>query len=125
NPPWIRFADLPRALREATLPLWRHYGLFSLGGHAGRLGGGDKDLALLFTLVAADRYLAPGGRIAVLITLEALKAKGAGEGFRRFQLPDGEPIRPVCAHDLRAIGAFRGAAGKPAILVLDRGQKPS
>ena len=56
----------------STLPLWRRYGLFSLSGQAARLGGGDKDLALLFTLVAADRYLTPGGRIAVLITIEAL-----------------------------------------------------
>jgi hypothetical protein len=125
NPPWIRFADLPRETREATRPLWQRYGLFSLSGAAARLGGGDKDLALLFTLVAADRYLSPGGRLAVLITLEALKAKGAGEGFRRFVLPGGEPLRPVAAHDLRALRAFPGAAGKPAILVLDRDAAPT
>src|SRR5262249_29175648 len=63
NPPWVRFADLSRARKSETMPLWRRYGLFSLGGHAARLGGGDKDLALLVTLVAADRYLVPGGRI--------------------------------------------------------------
>jgi hypothetical protein len=121
NPPWIRFADVPRAERERTLPLWRRYGLFSLAGQAARLGGGDKDVALLFTLVAADHYLAPGGRLAVVITLEALKAKGAGEGFRRFQLPSGEPLAPVEAHDLVGLRAFPGAANKAAILVLDRG----
>jgi hypothetical protein len=122
NPPWVRFADLPRAERERTAPLWRRYGLYNLGGQAARLGGGDKDLALLFTLVAADRYAVPSGRVAVLITLEALKAKGAGEGFRRFMLPSGEPLAPVCAHDLTALRAFPGAVGKPAILVLERGR---
>jgi hypothetical protein len=123
NPPWIRFSELSREQRES--PLWKQYGLFSLDARAARLGGGDKELALLFLLVAADRYLRPGGRIAALITLEALKSKGAGEGFRQFRLPSGEPLAPACAHDLVALRAWQGAVNKAAILVLDRGRDAS
>ena len=123
NPPWIRFSELSREVRES--PLWKQYGLFSLDARAARLGGGDKEFALLFLLVAAHRYLLPGGRIAALITLEALKSKGAGEGFRQFRLPSGEPLAPACAHDLVALRAWEGAVNKAAILVLDRGRPAS
>ncbi len=45
---------------DATLKLWKDYGLFSLSGMDARLGAGEKDLSMLFTYVAADRYLEKG-----------------------------------------------------------------
>ncbi|MGH7165901.1 MAG: N-6 DNA methylase, partial [Nitrospiraceae bacterium] len=79
NPPWIRWGRLTQQYRTATLPLWHEYGLFSLKGLDSILGSGEKDFSFLFTYRCADRYLKPGGRLAFLITMEALRGKGAGE----------------------------------------------
>src|SRR3989344_2278882 len=86
NPPWIRWGYLSEEYRQATLPLWKNYGLFSLKGHAARLGGGEKDFSMLFTYAASDYYLNIEGKLGFLITQEVFKSKGEGEGFRRFQL---------------------------------------
>jgi len=40
NPPWIRWGYLSKSYREATLPMWKNYGLFSLKGHEARFGAG-------------------------------------------------------------------------------------
>ncbi len=60
-----RWDYLPREYREATLPLWKRYGLFSLSGYAARLATGGKDLSMLFTYASADHYLKDGGTLAL------------------------------------------------------------
>jgi hypothetical protein len=79
NPPWIRWAYLSGDYRKATLQMWKDYGLFSLKGHASRLGGGEKDFSMLFTYAASDHYLKEKGRLGFLITQEVFKSKGAGK----------------------------------------------
>lgn len=124
NPPWVRWDYLPREYREATLPLWKHYGLFSLRGYAARLGGGKKDLSMLFTYAAADYYLKDGGTLGFLITQEVFKSKGAGEGFRRFRLgEDGPPLRIQSVHDFVKLRPFRTATNKTAAIFLTKGEK--
>ena len=86
NPPWIAWDNLPGDYREATKPLWQRYGLFSLSGNDARHGGGKKDLSMLVLYAAADRYLHDGGRLGMVITQTLFQSKGAGDGFRRFQL---------------------------------------
>ena len=68
NPPWVRWSYLPEGYRDATLKLWKDYGLFSLSGMDARLGAGEKAFSMLFTYVAADRYLKKGEKLAFLIT---------------------------------------------------------
>jgi len=128
NPPWIRWGYLSKEYREATLPLWKQYGLFSLKGAAARLGGGEKDFSMLFTYVAADSYLAQGGKLGFVITQEVLKSKGAGQGFRRFEISKGEktkdvPLKVLSAHDLVTVQPFEGASNKTAMIILKRGQE--
>ena len=118
NPPWIRWGYLSQEYRDATLKMWKEYGLFSLKGHAARLGGGEKDFSMLFTYAAADHYLATSGKLGFLITQEVFKSKGAGEGFRRFQLGDRELLKVERAHDLVSVQPFEGAANKTAAIVL-------
>lgn len=77
---------MPEGYRDATLKLWKEYGLFSLSSMDVRLGAGEKGFSMLFTYVAADRYLKKGKKLAFLITQEVFKTKGAGEGFRRFKV---------------------------------------
>jgi hypothetical protein len=122
NPPWVRWDHLPADYREATLPLWKRYGLFSLRGFQARLGGGKKDLSMLFTYAAADHYLKDGGTLGFLITQEVLKSKGAGEGFRRFRLgADGPPLGVQSVHDFVKMQPFKGVSNKTAAIFLKKG----
>ncbi len=123
NPPWIRWGYLSQSYREATLPMWKQYGLFSLKGAATRLGAGEKDFSMLFTYAAADYYLKPRGKLGFLITQEVFKSKGAGEGFRNFRLDGRNPLRVLKADDLTAVQPFEKAANKTALIVLRRGEE--
>jgi hypothetical protein len=124
NPPWIRWGYLSQEYRQATFQLWKDYGLFSLKGHAARLGGGEKDFSMLFTYAASDYYLKKDARLGFLITQEVFKSKGAGEGFRRFRLGEqGEQLKVLKAHDLVSVQPFEGAANKTAAIILKKGQK--
>jgi len=123
NPPWIRWGYLSDEYRKATLDMWKNYGLFSLKGHAARLGGGEKDFSMLFTYAAADHYLARNGTLGFLITQEVFKSKGAGEGFRKFRLGNRETLKVIKAHDLVTVQPFEKAANKTAAIILKkRGQ---
>ncbi|MFB3777321.1 MAG: class I SAM-dependent DNA methyltransferase [Bryobacteraceae bacterium] len=124
NPPWVRWDYLPPAYREATLPLWKHYGLFSLKGFEARLGAGKKDLSMLFSYAAADFYLKPGGTLAFLITQEVFKSKAAGEGFRRFRLGEQGPLLGVLrVHDFVKLRPFGGAVNKTAAFIATKGKE--
>lgn len=122
NPPWIRWGLLSQEYRKATLKLWQDYGLFSLKGHAARLGGGEKDFSMLFTYAAADYYLKNKAKCGFLITQEVYKSKGAGEGFRRFQLGQKEHIKVLKAHDLVTVQPFEKAANKTAAIIFKKGE---
>lgn len=126
NPPWIRWDYLSKEYREATLQLWKNYGLFSLKGFQARLGGGKKDFSMLFTYAASDYYLARDGKLGFLITQEVFKAKGAGEGFRKFQLglqKESTYLKVIKALDLVSVQPFEGATNKTAAIILKKGEK--
>lgn len=120
NPPWIRWGYLSGEYRKATLQMWQDYGLFSLKGHAARLGGGEKDFSMLFTYASADHYLTKAGTLGFLITQEVFKSKGAGEGFRKFRLGDRDTLKVIKAHDLVSVQPFEGAANKTAAIILKK-----
>lgn len=123
NPPWINWESLADEYREATKELWQRYGLFSLKGHAARLGGGKKDVAMLMLYVAMDNYLRSGGKLAFVITQTVFKTKGAGDGFRRFRLGDDGPhLKVLSAQDLVELQPFEGASNRTATVVLQKGQ---
>lgn len=123
NPPWISWESLSQPYRDATARLWADYGLFTLKGHAARLGGGKKDLSMLFTYVAADRYLKPGGKLGFVITQTVFQTKGAGAGFRRFRLGDGDALGVIAVDDMVDLQPFEGASNWTAVVVLRRGSE--
>jgi len=124
NPPWIRWRAIGAGYRRATMPLWGQYGLFPLKGLSTLLGAGEKDFSMLFTYRCADLYLKTGGRLGFLITMEALRSKGAGQGFRRFRLGEqGDFLRVRRVHDLVSVSPFPGVGNKTALLVLERGAR--
>ena len=122
NPPWIAWDDLPADYREATKPLWRQYGLFSLSAGDARHGGGKKDLSMLMTYAAADRFLKDSGRLALVMTQTLFQTRGAGDGFRRFRLGQGGAwLRVLGVNDLVEIRPFPSAANWTATIVLEKG----
>ena len=123
NPPWIRWDFLAGEYREATKHLWKDYGLFSLKGYAQMLGGAKPDFSMLFVYASSDYYLKDGAKLGFLITQEVFKSKGAGEGFRRFQLGDRSYLKILKAHDLVSIQPFEGATNKTAAIILKKGEK--
>ena len=119
NPPWIAWDGLAPAYRAATDGLWRQYGLFSLSASQARHGGGKKDLAKLMVYASADRLLADGGRLAMVLPQPLFQSQ-AGDGFRRFRIGDGPPLRVLGAHDFVQVRPFQAAA-RAATLVLEKG----
>jgi len=123
NPPWVRWGYLSDDYRKRTLKLWQRYGLFSLRGYEARLGGGEKDFSMLFTYACADNYLKDKGILGFLITMEVFKSKGAGEGFRQFNLKDKKlPLRILSMEDMVDLKPFQ-SANKTSIFFMKKGEK--
>jgi len=79
---------------------------------------------MLFTYVAADKYLKERGRLGFVITQVVFKTKGAGEGFRRFRIgQDGAYLGIIHVDDLVELNPFEGASNKTSILILQKNQK--
>jgi len=123
NPPWIMWQYLSKEYREATQSLWENYGLTRIGQNINVLIRGRRDFSMLFTYVSSDYYLKDGAKLGFLITQEVFKSKGAGEGFRRFQLGEGKYLKVLKAHDLVSIQPFEGATNKTAAIILKKGEK--
>ena len=123
NPPWVNWQSLSDSYRDKTWKLWDTYGLFSLSGQAARLGGGKKDLAMLFTYACLDNYVKDNGRLGFIITQTLFKTKGAGDGFRRFQLgKKGAHFQVLQVDDLSDFQPFEGATNRTAIVTFQKGR---
>jgi N-6 DNA Methylase len=123
NPPWVNWEHLPDGYRSRTSELWRSYGLFVHSGMETILGKGKKDISTLMTYVVTDLFLRQGGRLGFVITQAVFKTSGAAQGFRRFRLPDGSPLRVVHVDDMSELQSFEGASTSTSVLVLQKGKK--
>ena len=122
NPPWVNWESLPAEYRDATKPLWTRYGLFTLKGHAARLGGGKKDISMLFVYLCLDNYLIESGRLGFVITQTLFKTREAGDGFRRFSFHRDEKIihiRPLNVIDMTELHPFEGATNRTATFLCE------
>ncbi|MFH1231172.1 MAG: N-6 DNA methylase [Planctomycetota bacterium] len=124
NPPWIRWGYLSDDYRARTLKLWNEYKLFSLKGYAGRLGGGEKDFSMLCVYKCADKYLEDKGKLGFVITMEVFKSKGAGEGFRQFEIKNKHsiPLKVLSMENMVHLKPFADAANKTSIFFLKKGE---
>lgn len=123
NPPWINWESLPGEYRDRMKPLWQAYGLFTLSGTAARLGGGKKDISMLFVYACLDNYLVDNGRLGFVITQTVFKTSGAGDGFRNLQFRrNGRSIviRPLGVDDLSSSQVFEGATNRTAVFVCEK-----
>ena len=121
NPPWINWESLPDKYREDSKKLWIHYGLFPHAGMDTILGKGKKDISMLMTYVSIDKYLVNRGKLGFVLTQSLFKTSGAGQGFRRFLLPDQTPIRPIAVDDMIELNPFEGAANRTSVGVFQKG----
>lgn len=122
NPPWVNWEALPRGYRNDTKPLWVNYGLFSLSGHAARLGGGKKDISMLMMYVAIDKYLKDNGKLSFVITQTLFKSQGAGDGFRRFKLgAKGQSFKIEQVDDMVDLQPFEGATNRTSVVTVVKG----
>jgi len=122
NPPWVNWESLPDDYRQQTKPLWEHYGLFPHGGMDTILGKGKKDISMLMTYVAIDRYLRRNGKLGFVLSQSLFKTSGAGQGFRRFMLPDKTPFGPMAVEDMVELKPFEGATNRTAVAVFAKGR---
>jgi len=121
NPPWVNWESLPEEYRIQTKPLWEYYGLFPHGGMDTILGKGKKDISMLMTYVSVDRYLRRGGKLGFILSQSLFKTSGAGQGFRRFELPDKATFGPIVVEDMVALKPFEGATNRTAVAVFAKG----
>ena len=126
NPPWVNWEHLPDEYRQATKPIWERYGLFPHGGMDTILGKGKKDISTLMTFTVADRLLKEGGKLGFVITQSAFKTSGAGQGFRRFRIPQpgGKEVSLKVLHvdDMVNLKPFEGASNRTAVMILEKGR---
>jgi methylase of polypeptide subunit release factors len=124
NPPWVNWEHLPENYRRTTMPLWQHYGLFPKRerGMETILGGAKYDFSMLLTCVALDRYLKDNGKLGFVITESLFKTTEAGQGFRRFLLPDKTPFKPVLVENMANLKPFEKALNRTTLAVFQKGK---
>ena len=121
NPPWIAWDNLSADYRRETERLWRRYNLFHLTGSAARHGGAKKDLSELIFYASCDR-LKPNGRIGFVLPKSLFFTLAAG-GFRRWTLPDGEPVKIESIEDFSRLNLFGTPAAKACVVTASKGAK--
>lgn len=121
NPPWINWEHLPDEYRQRTSGLWTRYRLFEHTGLRARLGSSKDDLSVLMLYVAADKYLKPKGKLGFVITQSIFKTEGGGEGFRRLEIANGEPLKAIQVDDFSEVQCFEGATNRTAVFILQKG----
>jgi hypothetical protein len=122
NPPWINWENLPEGYRSETKGLWVEHKLFVHRGMDTILGKGKKDISTLMTYVAADSYLKKGGKLGFVITQSVFKTSGAGQGFRRFQTRNDDPVAVTWVDDLFELQVFEGASNRTCVFIMRKGQ---
>jgi hypothetical protein len=107
NPPHVNWESLTPEWRKAAEEEYKHYGLFTLTGLDSRHGGSKKDIAALFTYAVMDHFVKDAGVLALIVHVSLFKTSGAGAGYRRFQLGDGETFCIEEAHDFQSFQPFQ------------------
>ena len=117
NPPWVNWRNIHSHYRERIKPLWERYDLLPKG----RLGGAMDDLSMLFTYLCADRLLAGGGKLGLLLPRTLFQSAGGGRQFRRFELPGGRFIRVLSVEEIAGVSAFAEANTQAVLGIFESG----
>lgn len=119
NPPWIKWSHLPDSYAEFIKPHCKEMNVFS---EATYTGGIQSDMSTVITFQAVRKWLAPGGRLAFLITATVFSNESS-QGFRRFSFPNGRPMcGAILVEDFKDAKPFSGVTNHPALLVVEEGR---
>ncbi|MBL6463523.1 MAG: N-6 DNA methylase [Senegalimassilia sp.] len=119
NPPWVKWSNLPRPYAEFIKPICDRMDIFSEDSW---VGGIQSDISTVVTYRALERFVAPGGSLAFLITGTVFKNESS-QGFRRWELrtPSGvEPIMVEMVEDYALLRPFDGVSNWPTLLLVRR-----
>jgi hypothetical protein len=84
NPPWVKWSHLPPEYAKFIKPRCMQLGVFSEDTW---VGGIESDISTVITYEVAEKWLAPGGKMAFFIT-GTVFSNESSQGFRRFELPN-------------------------------------
>lgn len=111
NPPWVDWKNLPSAYRERIKEVCATKRLFS----GDRLTGGiNLNICALIADVAADRWLATDGAMALLMP-KSLVFQQTYEGFRQLPLEGGGRLYFESFVDWSAAGKIFGSSGEKCL----------
>ncbi|MBU8711118.1 N-6 DNA methylase [Brevibacillus parabrevis] len=121
NPPWLRWTNLPDIYRNSIKEFCVNYGLFSKDRF---VGGIETDISTVILYSTAEKWLKQNGKLAFLITRSVFKTESS-EGFRKFEIPNDRKtkFRVMKVEDFTSIKPFEGATNKPALILLEKGNK--
>lgn len=125
NPPWVVWDNLPKTYRNQIHPLMSttYHLTMEKASSMKRLGQSKTDISMLFFYVGHDEYLHNSGKLGFVIT-QTLFQTTAGDGFRRFLLPDKTPISIKKVEDWVDVQPFRPKAGnKTSIIISIKNEK--
>ncbi len=117
NPPWVKWSHLPPEYAAFIKERCLRLGVFSQDRW---VGGIESDISTVITYEVIDKWLAPQGRMAFLIT-GSVFVNESSQGFRRFRLRQrGLRVKVIQVDDFAAIAPFEGVSNFPTLLVLER-----
>ncbi|MGQ4557686.1 type I restriction endonuclease subunit M [Halobellus sp. GM3] len=126
NPPWLTWNTLPERAKKR----WRDgpvadddIDLFGRSGREARLGYANDDLSVPYAWTCLHRLLRDGGRAAVVLKRDLLRAP-AGERIRRPSLGD-RRITYERVHDFDTLTPFADVDAGTALLSLRIGEPPT
>ncbi len=123
NPPWITWARLPDRLQDRWRDRSEGLDLFPHEGAAALLGHGNDDLSVPFVWVCADRYLADGGEVSVVLKRSITKGP-AGRLFRSLRVGD-RPLALSHVHDFGSLAPFGDQVAAGAAVFTLRADEPA
>jgi hypothetical protein len=120
NPPWVKWSHLPPDYAAFIKDRCMAMGVFSEDRW---VGGIESDISTVITFAVIDQWLAPGGRLAFLITGPVFTNESS-QGFRRFELQH----RDVCfkllkVEDFSGIRPFENVSNHAVLFLLERDSK--
>ena len=125
NPPWVTWDRLVPTYRERIKRLVRQRPhLYDRSGFSTLLGRSSDDISALFTALASEHFLRPGGLVAMLLK-KSLLTNDTGSWFRA--LSHAEPsvrMGMVQVEDLSACQGLFGQGGQETMVFVARKGSP-
>lgn len=126
NPPWVKWEFLAEEYKKKLGVLYlKVYKLFSHAGMRAAMGYAHDDISIVFTYVALDKYLKPGGKFAFLLK-QTLYRSVAGKEFRKFSIDKVEyrvPLKVLKVHDLVKISPFPYTQSETSLIIVEKGSQ--